>query len=255
MAPWLHRVACRSAARLKVSTNGSGRSSDGLPSSLGKPNCEGRDDWGRPFMKKSIVFRSITVCRSCCAISKVSPMKPLRVIWMSDRDRQEPAGRGRRAVRRRLVRRGIASSAAAIVPALLIQSQSRQCYGNPRSKRDAISTPGRMATAGAFSASVTALSEGVLEPCYLTQDQDSLRDELWSLVSLLPAWGSGLVVGLPSRGFMPGSRRNQAKAKSKSLRQIRPRKPIFANRCWNRSGTPSRRRRLSGTPERRDRAG
>ena len=99
--------------------------------------------------------------------------------------------RGRERLRIRLVRRGVAPSAgAAILPAMTLETISAALS---RSTAQSVMhlARGAEATAGAFSASVTALSEGVLKAMFWTRIRTAFA---MSLVAGVAATGLGLLV-------------------------------------------------------------
>ena len=145
-------------------------------------------------MKKSIDFRSTTGCRSCCVISKVTPMKPPRVPWdvRSGQSRVVWHAAGSDCAAG-LVRRGVDSSCTAAILPVLLKEPIPSVLSRSTIESVMWIKSGSGATAGAISASAIALSEGVLRVMYFTKIRTAVAVVMVTGVTVtgLGLWVSG----------------------------------------------------------------
>jgi RNA polymerase sigma factor (sigma-70 family) len=193
LAPWLHRVACRAAARLKVSTNRQ-RAIERRAAEVAveQTKFECQEDWGQTLHEEvdrlPQYYRLPVVL---CDLEGHSYEAASRYLGCPIGTIKSRLARGRERLRHRLVRRGLAPSAGiAILPALMPEAiPAALCRSTIQSVVRI--KPGMDATAGAFSTSVITLSEGVLKAMLLTKIRTAFAV---TLVAGVAVTGLGLLV-------------------------------------------------------------
>jgi RNA polymerase sigma factor (sigma-70 family) len=171
LAPWLHRVACRAAARVKSSTNRQ-RAIERRAAQIvaGDTEIECRDDWGQTLHEEvdrlPQYYRLPVVL---CDLEGHSYETASRFLGCPIGTVKSRLARGRERLRHQLVRRGVAPSAGAIIPPALVPETIPAALWKSTIENVMRLKPGTAATTGAFSASVSAISEGVLKAMLLTK--------------------------------------------------------------------------------------
>jgi len=234
LGPWLHRVACRAAVRVKVASNrrraterrvaemaesragcGSG-SSDDLVQALHEEVDRLPDHYRRPVV--------------LCDLEGHSYEEAARQLGCPVGTVRSRLARGRERLRGRLVRRGLASaeqSGAAIVPDVAPKTVPAALLKSTIETVLQVQVGGAL-TAGAVSTSVTALAEGVLRAMLLTKIKTTIALTLAAGVSVV---GLGLLArGAPDNPAPAVQEAGQTKVEITVTPQVPASKPTPAPR-------------------------
>ena len=226
LGPWLHRVACRAATRIRVSTNRQ-RAIERRAAELaaGQTELELRDDWSRMVHEEvDRLPRYYRLPIVLCDLEGHSYEAASRSLGCPIGTVKSRLARGRERLRHHLVRRGVdSSSTAAVLPAFVNEPIRSELS---RSTIEAVTwiKSGSGATAGAFSASAIALSEGVLKAMYFTKIRTAV-----AVVVVAGITATGLGLWVNGRAEEPRLRaEHQAepvKAKAPAASRSLPAKP------------------------------
>ena len=193
LAPWLHRVACRAAGRLKASMNRQ-RAIERRAAlfAVAQTEVEVRDDLDRAIHEEvdrlPQYYRLPVVL---CDFEGQSYEAASRQLHCPVGTVKSRLARARDRLRRRLVRRGITSSTGAAVSAVLIPEAISSELWKCTIQSVMQFQPGANATAGAFSGSVISLSDGVLKAMLMTRVRTAIA---MALVAGIAVTGLGLSV-------------------------------------------------------------
>ncbi len=230
LGPWLHRVACRAATRIKASTDRQRailrRAAELAAGQTELPAC---DDWG--WMVHEEVDRLPQYYRLpvvLCDLEGHSYEAASRSLGCPIGTVKSRLARGRERLRHRLVRRGVDfSSTAAILP-VLVKEPIPSALSKSTIEYVMWIKLGSGATAGAFSASAIALSEGVLRAMYFTKIRTAAAVVVVAGVAVtgLGLWVSGRAAELRIRAEQQAERaKSKAKAEAPTAPENLPAKP------------------------------
>jgi RNA polymerase sigma factor (sigma-70 family) len=216
LGPWLHRVACRAAARVKVATDqrrAIERRAAKIAGNQRRSDSEVRDDLSRALHEEvdrlpSHYRRPIILCD----LEGHSYEEAARHLGCPVGTVRSRLARGRERLRGRLIRRGLAPSAELAGTAIFTNAMPKTVPAALLKSTIQAATSGQAdltVTAGVVSASVTAIVEGVLRAMLMTKIRTMI---VLTLAAAVTVTGLGLLARGAADGTPPA---NQETGKTK----------------------------------------